>query len=224
MNRLISWSTPFWLFVALVPACGGDDGNGGSGVSSAQLVSTCKKTCEKEKGCLGAEANVLDCNQVCSPDKIPQNGTSNSKATCDYAEVKSKLEACLDAKCEDLESCMDDATRSCRDASSGDNGSSGVGTGGKSGGVGVPTGSAGDGSQGTGGSDGDDSGSGGAVGIPSSGSGEGSSDCSVCAQAAACCKALIGLSGDQQSATCDAFSQSAPRIRRYRRSSGTQRG
>jgi hypothetical protein len=227
MNRLISWSRPLMLLVALVPACGGDDGTGSS---MSELVSTCKQTCNKEKSCLGAEASAFDCDQMCSPSNIQKNSKSDSNQTCDYGKVRSKLEACLSVDCKALESCIEDATSSCDKTSSSPATSDGANTGDAPSGK-PPSGSGSDVGQppSNGGSGSDvgpassDSGSGSDVGQPpsnggsgsdvgqppSSGSGDGtaSDDCSVCEHANACCVALLGLASGADSTTCDAFSK-----------------
>ena len=224
MNRLISWSHPLWLLVALVPACGGD-GNG-TDVSTSDLVATCKNVCNKEKSCLGAEASVLDCNQMCSPDNLQKNTSSTSKTTCDYAKLESKFDACLNVDCKDLESCVEDASSVCQEtaasgtggaSSTGDDaGVSGEGTS-PSGSGGAKTSSSGSGGAKTSSSGSDDagispSGAGGAGGgaLPSGSSGAGttSADCDVCDHANACCKALIGVVGTGDTSSCDTFSKS----------------
>lgn len=227
MNRLISWSCPLMLLVALVPACGGDDG---TGTSMSELVSTCKQTCNKEKGCLGAEASALDCDQMCSQSNIQKNTKSDSTQACDYGKVRSKLEACLSVECKDLDSCLEDATSSCDNKTSTPSTSDGTSTGdapsgkpssGSGSNVGQPSSGSGTGSDvgqppsdtGSGsdvGQPSSGSGSGSDVGTPSSGSGDGtaSTDCGVCEHAQACCVALLGLgSGGGDSSSCDAFSK-----------------
>lgn len=178
MNRLISWSCPLALLVALVPACGGDDG---TGTSMSELVSTCKQTCNKEKGCLGAEASALDCDQMCSQSNIQKNTKGDSNQTCDYGKVRSKLEACLSVECKDLDSCLEDATSSCDDKTSSPSTGDGASTGdapsgkpssGSGSNVGQPPSGSGTGSDV--GQPPSDTGSGSDVGQPSSGSGSGS--------------------------------------------------
>ncbi|HVW24058.1 MAG TPA: hypothetical protein VHC69_01740 [Polyangiaceae bacterium] len=192
MNRLITWSRPLWLLVALVPACGG--GDDGTSVSMSDLVSTCKQTCSKEKGCLGAEANALDCDQMCSPSNLQSNMKSESKETCDYDKLRSKLEACLNVECKDLEACLDDASDVCKDTTS-----SGAG-----GAANTGNGSAASGGAGT-----TSSGSGAATDEPASGTGSTASndDCSVCERANACCQALLGSAGGDEANACSAFSK-----------------
>jgi hypothetical protein len=179
----------------------------------SELVSTCKQTCNKEKDCLGAEASSFDCDQMCSPSTIQQHTKSDSNTTCDLGKVRSKMQACLDVECKDLESCIEDATSTCDDKSSSDS-SGGTSTGdvpvGKpaSGGgsdVGQPPSNTGGSDVGqppsdTGGND---------VGQPTSGSGDGtgSADCGVCEHANACCVALLGLASGTDSSSCDAFSK-----------------
>jgi hypothetical protein len=235
MNRLITWSTTLSLLVALVPACGGDDG---TGTSVSDLVSTCKQMCNKEKDCLGAEASVLDCDQMCSTSNIQKKTTSDSNETCDYGKLRSKMEACLSVECSALQSCFEDATSACGSKSSpATSTDTTTGTPSSSTGstkVGVPTsgsGSASDvGQPPSGSGSGSDvgqppsgSGSGSDVGQPSSGSGSGSdvgqpssgsngttssTDCSVCERANACCQALLGLAGGGADASsCDPFSK-----------------
>lgn len=193
MNRLITWSRPLWLLVALVPACGGG-GDDGTSVSMSDLVSTCKQTCSKEKDCLGAEANALDCDQMCSPSNLQSNMKSESSETCDYGKLRSKLEACLNAECKDLESCLDDASNVCKATAS-------SGAGGAPNAADVPAGSAGAGTP--------SSGSGGATDEPASGTDGTTSndDCSVCERANACCQALLGAAGGDDANACSAFSK-----------------
>src|SRR5262252_7386614 len=112
MNRFASWSRPLWLLVALVPACGGDDG--ASGVSQSEIVSTCKQTCEKEKECFGAEASFLDCDKMCSPDNLQKKMGTSSNEKCDWGQLRSKMEGCLSVECKDLESCMEEASSVCK--------------------------------------------------------------------------------------------------------------
>jgi len=194
MNRLITWSRPLWLLIAFVPACGGGDGSDGTGVSMSDLVSTCKQTCSKEKDCLGAEASALDCDQMCSPSNLQSNMKSESNETCDYGKLRSKLEACLNAACKDLESCLDDASSVCKETSS-------AGTGGAPNGGGVEAASGGAGAS--------SSASGGATTTPSSGSGSttATDDCSVCERANACCQALLGSAGSDAATACSSFSK-----------------
>src|SRR4051794_31228490 len=95
MNRIVSWSCASLLVLTLIPACGGDD-NGGTG-GTAQLIATCEKVCSKEKECLGKDASFLDCNQMCSPDRLQPKPTKGegSEVMCDYGKLRSKFEACL---------------------------------------------------------------------------------------------------------------------------------
>jgi hypothetical protein len=222
MNRLITWSTTLSLLVALVPACGGDDG---TGTSVSDLVSTCKQMCNKEKDCLGAEASVLDCDQMCSTSNIQKKTTGDSNETCDYGKLRSKMEACLSVECSNLQSCFEDATSTCGSKSSPATSTDTTtatpssGTGGTK--VGVPTSGSGSGSDV--GQPPSGSGSGSDVGQPPSGSASGSdvgqpssgsngttssTDCSVCERANACCQALLGLAGGGADASsCDPFSK-----------------
>ena len=214
MNRFVSWSHASLLLLALVPACGGDD-NGGSG-STAQLIATCEKVCNKEKECLGKEASFLDCNQMCSPDKLQKPPTSTgSKVTCDYAKVSSKFQACLSVECSKLNSCMTEASSAC----DGGGGSDSTTTP-SSGHPGV-TPSPGDTTSPDDSTPPDDVTSPGDSTPPSDsklpsgstppgttppGSGSSAGDCSVCAHANGCCLALLDLVGDDPS-SCDTVSQ-----------------
>ena len=208
MNSLISWSRPLWLLVAFVPACGGGDGSGtgGAGVSTSELVATCKKTCSKEKECLGAQGNVLNCDSICSPDNIHKGMSSDAQETCDYPKMRDKLESCLKVECKDLEACMDEASSICSDKPKAGGDQTGAG--------GAPSTSGGD-TMGAGGripwtgpasTGGTPSTSGGDT-TSKGGAAAGSDDCSVCERANACCKALLGQFGGGDASSCDSFSK-----------------
>jgi hypothetical protein len=221
MNRFASWSYASLLVLALVPACGGDD-NGGTG-STAQLIATCNKVCNKEKQCLGKEASFLDCNQMCSPDKLEKPPTSTgSKVTCDYAKLRSKFEGCLSVECSELDSCMAEASSACEGGGGSESTPDAKPSSGQTGGPGTAP-SPGDAPSPDDTTPPDDTtspedttpptppGS----STPPGGSkppgsskppGGGSGDCSVCAHANSCCLALLDLVGEDPS-SCDGVSR-----------------
>jgi len=178
MNRL--FRSQVWLLLALLPACGSDKNSGSGAPSTAELVASCNRTCDKMKACAGDAGSFINCDQICTDQNFTPRGAGgqSSAPACDYGKMKEKLDSCAQVACSELQACYAEAGRICADTGSGTGGTSG-GTGGASTGSGGSSiGAGGTGTTGT---------------------------CADCDRATTCCKTAAAQAG-QDPASCDSFS------------------
>jgi uncharacterized membrane protein YgcG len=171
--KMFVWSVASSALLTVLPGCGSDSSSSGP-PTTAELVASCKKSCNKLVSCLPDSGAGLstNCDTICTDANFQMGSGGQSSATsCDYAKVKAKLDECATVECSQLRACQAEAAGICRDTSGGTGGSS-SGAGGSSSGTGGST-------------------SGGGGGAAGAGS------CADCDKANVCCKSL------NDPATCD---------------------
>lgn len=182
MNQLFKFQAS-WLLLALLPSCGGssDDGNGGA-PTTAELVASCNRTCNKMKTCAGdAGAGFINCDQICTEQNFTPRGQGgqSSGPACDYGRMKAKLDECEKVQCSELTSCYAAAGEICSETPSGSGGSSSTGSGGSA---------------------------------TSNGGSTGNGNCAACDEANACCRTISAQAGQDPAscdsfsrATCESY-------------------
>ena len=177
MIKLTTWFPGSLVLLSLAAGCGSDSGsNSGSNgqPSTADVVSSCNTTCNKEKSCNPSLASFIDCSKICDPSTFTggtgTGGSTSTTVTCDYGALKAALDHCATVDCSELTSCEEQATSLCKSTSSGTGGTSGVGAGGTGEGTGGTA-------EGAGGSA---TGAGATTGTSSGGSSTGTGTCAPC--------------------------------------------
>lgn len=183
MKKFFVWSQASLVLLTVLAGCGSDSGASGP-PTTADLVASCKKSCNKFASCQPDSGGFApNCDSLCSDQTFQMGSVGQSSApACDYGKVKAKLDECATVDCSKLLACQQEAAAICPASPQGSGAASGAGgSSSGAGGLGAGTGGVNSG--------------GGAPGGSSGAAGAGT--CADCDKANVCCKSL------QDPAICD---------------------